>query len=379
MHRVSEPIRVMHIMGHMMGGGVESTVMNHYRHIDRDRVQFDFVVDSDSTVVPREEIESLGGRVFVVPPYKKLPLYSSACEKLFREQKPDIVHSNINALSVFPLRAAKRAGVPIRIAHSHSTANPGEHTKTLVKNVLKPLSKLYPTHLAACSKYSARWLFGDKAVDEDRVHIIKNAIDLDKFSFNPRTRSRKRAELGVTDRQLVIGQVGRMCFQKNQVFTLNVFAEVLKQRPDAVLVFVGDGPMRADVEAKIDMLGIRSNVRQLGVRNDVNELYQAFDVLMFPSTYEGLGMAAVEAQVSGLSVMASDQVPTQAGIIGRLVSFLSLDDASTWVAMLVSTAAGGNRANELDEVRSQGYSIDDSAEEMCAWYEHLMATTGVNA
>jgi glycosyltransferase involved in cell wall biosynthesis len=379
MHRVSELIRVMHIMGHMMGGGVEATGMNHYRHIDRDRVQFDFVVDSDSTVVPREEIETLGGRVFVVPPYKKLPLYSSACEKLFREQKPDIVHSNINALSVFPLRAAKRAGVPIRIAHSHSTANPGEHAKTLVKNVLKPLSKLYPTHLAACSKYSARWLFGDKAVDEDRVHIIKNAIDLDKFSFNPRTRSRKRAELGVTDRQLVIGQVGRMCFQKNQVFTLNVFAEVLKQRPDAVLVFVGDGPMRADVEAKIDMLGIRSNVRQLGVRNDVNELYQAFDVLMFPSTYEGLGMAAVEAQVSGLSVMASDQVPAQAGIIGRLVSFLSLDDASKWVAMLVSTAAVGNRSDEIDEVRSQGYSIDDSAEEMCAWYEHLMATTGVNA
>mgnify|MGYP001287469878 CR=1 FL=1 len=137
-----KPIRVAHIMGHMMGGGVEATVMNHYRHIDRSRVQFDFVVDADSTAVPREEIESLGGQVFIVPPYKRLPQYLTACERLFREQKPDIVHSNINSLSVFPLAAAKHAGVHVRIAHSHSTANPREYVKTVAKNVLKAFSQI---------------------------------------------------------------------------------------------------------------------------------------------------------------------------------------------------------------------------------------------
>jgi glycosyltransferase involved in cell wall biosynthesis len=375
---VSELIRVMHIMGHMMGGGVEATVMNHYRHIDRDRVQFDFVVDSDSTVVPREEIESLGGRVFVVPPYKKLPLYSSACEKLFREQKPDIVHSNINALSVFPLRAAKRAGVPIRIAHSHSTANPGEHAKTLVKNMLKPLSKLYPTHLAACSKYSARWLFGDKAVDEDRVHIIKNAIDLDKFSFNPRTRSRKRAELGVTDRQLVIGQVGSMCFQKNQVFTLNVFAEVLKQRPDAVLVFVGDGPMRADVEARADSLGIRDNLRILGVRTDTSELYQAFDVLALPSKYEGLPLTGIEAQAAGLPLVVSTNISDETFMVDTLIHPLGLAEAAkTWATLLIESAryTYGSNNEQRQQLTTQGYEIHASADTLCSWYETLISST----
>ena len=123
---MSHPIRVAQVVGRMVGGGVEATIMNHYRHIDRSRVQFDFVVQTDSTLVPREEIESLGGRVFAVPSYKNPVAYMRGLERLFRQTHPDIVHSNMNAISVFTLCAAKRAGVPVRIAHSHSTSNPDE-------------------------------------------------------------------------------------------------------------------------------------------------------------------------------------------------------------------------------------------------------------
>lgn len=376
---MSEPIRVMHVMGHMMGGGVEATVMNHYRHIDRTRVQFDFVVDSDSTVVPREEIETLGGRVFVVPPYKRLPRYLRACEALFREQRPDIVHSNVNALSVFPLAAAKKAGVPIRIAHSHSTAAPGEIAKNTVKNILRPWSRVFPTHLAACSEVAGRWLFGDRAVDEGRVRIIKNAIDLERFSYDSDRRAGKRQELGIAEDQLVVGQVGRLCFQKNQLFTLDVFAEVLKHSPDAVLILVGDGPMRGEIEKKVSDLGIGASVRLLGIRSDTADLYQAFDVLMFPSRYEGLGIAAVEAQAAGLSVLASDFVPQEVRIISNLVSFLPIHDwdISQWVNNITNcTRIGQNtnpQADAMGMIRLAGYDIEQSSAEIIGWYEQLVS------
>lgn len=370
---MGRPIRVAHVMGHMIGGGVEATVMNHYRHIDRNRVQFDFIVDSDSTVVPRREIESLGGRVFVVPPYRRLARYMKACEALFRETEPDIVHSNINALSVFPLAAARRAGVRVCIAHSHSTANARDYKKTLLKTLLKPFAQAEPTHLAACSRYSARWLFGDAAVNAGRVHIIKNAIDLDHFTFSPEVRAHKRVELGAREGQLVIGQVGRMCFQKNQMFTLDVFKELVRLRSDAMLVFAGDGELMGAVRAKARELSLEQSVRFLGQRDDIAELYQAFDVTVLPSMYEGFGMVAVEAEATGLPVVASDQVPDEARVVPALFDVLPLGDPRRWVKAVAGVDVRDERVSETQIVNSAGYRIEDSADEMCHWYQSLLA------
>ena len=367
------PIRVAQVVGRMMGGGVEATVMNHYRHIDRSQVQFDFIVQTDSTMVPKDEIESLGGRVFYVPPYSNPVKYVNACRKLFQQIHPRIVHSHMNAVSVFTLMAAKQAGVPVRIAHSHSTSNPNEKAKTLVKNVLRPFSKVYPTHLAACGDYSARWLFGDQTVDQGKVKIIRNAIELDRFAFDEEARTRLRKEIEASDDIRVIGQVGRFSAQKNQLFSLDVLAELVKKNPRVLLVFLGVGDDMDKVKAKAHDLGLSDHVRFLGMRSDVNEWYSAFDVLLFPSLYEGLPLTAVEAQVSGLPLVVSDKVPKEADLIPSLVRRISLDAGiESWVSAFdahESDASG--RVSHVQEIAKRGYAIHLSAAELVHWYKKL--------
>ena len=363
-------------MGKMMGGGVEATVMNYYRHLDHSRVQFDFVVDDNSTVVPEEEIKSLGGRVIIVTKYKNLPAYIRGCKELFTRIKPDIVHSQMNVLSVFPLYAAKYAGISVRIAHSHSTSNPQEHVRDLAKRVLKPFAKIYPTAYAACSRHAATWLFGKKFVDSGNVYIMKNALQVEDFVFNSEIRQQKRAELGVDDSQLVIGQVGRMSSQKNQMFGIDVFAQILKKRPNAVMMFAGDGEIMDEVQAHANELGVADSVRFLGVRDDIADLYKAFDVLAFPSLYEGFGMAAVEAQAADLPVAASTEVPDEAVIIKELIRRIPLSTSiQEWADLLIRLAEDkltSGRASRQEEITEAGYEITSSAEGLTAWYTSLV-------
>ena len=378
---MEKPIRVMQVVGRMMGGGVEATVMNHYRHIDRSKVQFDFVIQSDSTVVPREEIESLGGRIFVVPSYSNPFEYMKACRQLFEEQKPLIVHSHMNAISVFTLRAAKQAGVPVRIAHSHSTANPKERAKTLVKNILRPFSRVYPTHLAACSKTAARWLFGQRAVDNNDVRYIKNAIDLTKFVYSKNARHRMREEIGAEENTIVVGQVGRLCFQKNQRFTIDVFTAFHTCYPESRLVLLGDGDEKEKLQRYCKKKNIGESVVFLGTRDDVASWYSAFDVLMFPSTYEGLGMAAIEAQAEDLPVLASDRVPVEVDIVPDLVCHIPLGSGvQVWSKYLTKMAVKQpdvKRTSPSDLLSAAGYDITQSAIELVEWYRSFSVTLNV--
>lgn len=372
---VAHQLRVMQIMGHMVGGGVEATIMNHYRHIDRSRVQFDFVIDADSTVVPKQEIEELGGRIFVVPPYRRLHEYCNACENIFSEQKPHIVHANLNTLSIFPLAAAKKAHVPVRIAHSHSTANPEESIKTFTKNVLRPFSQVKPTHLAACSTVAAQWLFGDAAVRKHKVFLMRNAIDIGTFTNNTGERDLLRSQWGVSEGQRVIGQVGRLTSQKNQLFTLKVFAALLEDDADAMLVIVGEGPQYKEILAMATELNIQSRILFLGVRHDMASVYQAFDVLIMPSLYEGLGMAAVEAQAAGIPVVVSTMVPAEADLLPQLITRCDLRaGVGVWAQAVL--AASRNSVYECKEERSQklasqGYEIRNSAIRLAKWYDEI--------
>ena len=288
MENVDKKIIVAHIMGKWNGGGVESVVMNYYRNIDRNKIQFHFLCDEDSTDIPYEEIEKLGGKVIVIPPYQKLFKYQKELYRIFKENNYKIIHSHINALSVFPLRIAKKAGVPIRIAHSHSTSNKKEWKKNILKMILRPFSKLYANNYFACTEYAGKWLFGKKVVERKELNVINNAIDLKKFEFNENTREDLRKELGIKEDVLVIGHVGRFMKQKNHEFLIDVFEKAIKQDDNIYLILVGQGPLEDKIKEMAKEKGIEDKILFLGQRNDVNKLYQAMDIFVLPSLYEGL-------------------------------------------------------------------------------------------
>ena len=362
-----EPIRIAQVVGKMVNGGVEAVVMNYYRHIDREKVQFDFIVDEDSTVIPKDEIESLGGRIFMVPPYQKLNKYISALIKLFKENKYKIVHSHINTLSVFPLFAAKRAGVPVRIAHNHSTAAKGETKKNILKYMLRPFAKVYATHYAACSKYAAEWLFGKKSMERGEITIFNNAIDLDKFKYDKNVQNEVRKELGIEDK-FVIGHVGRFCYQKNQEFLIDVFEEVYKQNPNAVLMLIGDGSNRKKIEKKVGQQNLEDSVLFLGNRNDVNRLYQAMDVFVLPSRYEGLGMVAVEAQFCGVKTVISDRVPDDAKVLDNIVSLPLTCSIKDWAYNILTK----NNFGKIYGGKYEAYDISKCAVKLEKYYDYII-------
>ena len=363
---MNQPIRVAHIIGKMVNGGIESVVMNYYRHIDRTKVQFDFFVDEDYTeefkVMPPEEIRQLGGRVIIVPPYQQLNRYIPELVRLFRENRYQIVHSHINTLSVFPLYAAKKAGVPIRIAHNHSTAAKGEWKKNILKYALRPFAKVYATHYAACSRTAGEWLFGKKAMERGEVTIFNNAIDLEKFRFNPAVRDEVRKELGIEDKY-VIGHVGRFCYQKNQEFLIDIFAEVYKQRHDAVLLMIGDGKDRTRIEKKIKKRSLE-NVILLGNREDVNRLYQAMDVFVFPSQYEGFGMGAVEAQICGVKTIVSKALPLETVIASTTIVLDLKDGEKVWAQEILQCNAQNTIVNS-----AYLYDISKQVNKLTEYYE----------
>ena len=269
---MSEPKRIAVIIGKMIGGGVESIVMNYYKYLNHDKVQFDFLCDSDSTNIPYEEIESLGGRVILIPPYQKPFKYYKELKRILKDNKYEIVHSHINTMSVFPLFAAWCAKVPFRIAHSHSTTNKAEWKKNLMKQVLKRFSKIFATHYMCCSELAGRYQFGNKTYNKGQVYLLNNAIDLDRFQFDKEIRKNKRDELGIDQEALVIGHLGRFVPVKNHTFLVDIFNEIVKKNDNAVLVLAGQGPLVDETLNKIESLGLTNKVKFLGQRSDANEL-----------------------------------------------------------------------------------------------------------
>lgn len=365
-----EPIRIAQVVGKWVGGGVESVVMNYYRNIDRDKIQFDFLCDSDSTNIPYDEIEKLGGRVILIPPYQKVFEYQKELIKIFKQNKYKIVHSHINTLSVFPLRAAKKVGVPVRIAHSHSTTNKAEKKKNMMKMVLRPFSKKYATNYFACTEHAGRWLFGNKEYDNGNVYILNNAIDLDKFKYNEKIRSKKRKELNIGNDTLVIGHIGRFVAQKNHTFLIDIFNELHKKKKNSILLLIGQGPLMDEIKQKVAMLGLSDSVKFLGQRDDVNELYNVMDLFLFPSLYEGLGMVLIEAQANGLPCIASTEVPRIVKI-SKDVSFLELRSSiNIWCDEIIKMIGKKNLV-DINILIEKDYDIKSESIKLIKKYKEL--------
>ncbi len=368
----TKPVRVAQIIGKWVGGGVEAVVMNYYRHIDRSKIQFDFICDSDSTNIPYDEIKKLGGKVILVPPYQKVFKYHKELKKVLKEGNYKIVHSHINTLSVFSLFAAKCAKVPVRIAHSHSTTNKKEKKKNLLKQVLRPFSKLFATDYMCCSELAGRWLFGNKEYDKGNVYLLNNAIDLDKFKYDEKVRNKKRKELKVKDSTLVIGHVGRFVEQKNHRFLIDIFNEVHKKNKDSILLLIGQGPLMKEIKVKVKNLKLEKYVKFLGQREDVNELYNAMDVFLLPSLYEGLPVVGVEAQANGLLCIFSYDMTKETKVLDS-AKFMSLcKPTQEWANIILEDVSKFKRQNTKKEISSNGFNIKDEAQKLNDIYINLI-------
>ena len=213
-----EPIRVAQVLHRMESGGIEAVVMNYYRHIDRSQIQLDFHIAQDSSSPQREEVQRLGAGICYIPTYTHFFAYQRTLYQAFKQGKYKIVHAHLSTLSVFSLFAARRAHVPVRICHNHTTANWGEGLRTLLKYILRPFNRIFANRRVARGEMAGRWMYGNHAFDQGKVFVLPNAIDSDKFAYDPVAREKLRKELGILDEHFVVGHVGRFMWQKPFVF-----------------------------------------------------------------------------------------------------------------------------------------------------------------
>lgn len=359
-------IRILQCVNNMHRAGLETMLMNYYRNIDREKIQFDFLVHRQERSDYDDEIESLGGRIYRAPRLypQNYPAYFSYMKKFFREHPEyKIMHSHIDAMSYLPLLAGKLAGVPVRIAHSHNTAIDLDMKYPLKQLFRYCLPTAANTHLA-CGKMAGDFLFRGK-----EFQVIPNAIDRTAFSFDTESRAKKRKELGVEGR-FVLGHAGRFCSQKNHEFLINIFSEIYKLDQSALLLLVGVGETESQIRQKVEKLGLSDSVLFLGKRTDLNELYQAMDVFVMPSLFEGVPVVGVEAQFSGLSCVFSDRVPGEVAF-SEVCSFLPLEAGDkAWAEHILSCRSDGYTrcacSNTLYDVKYAQSILSDLYENLYA-------------
>lgn len=355
-------IRVLQVVTDMGRGGLETMIMNYYRRMDRTRIQFDFLVHRIARADYDDEIESLGGRIYRLPRLNPVsPAYHKALKRFFAEHPEyTIVHSHLDCMSALPLGAAKQAGVPVRIAHAHSSSQ-DKDWKYLLKLYYKTRIRSCATGLFACSEAAGEWMFGTTDFT-----VLPNAIDAGAYTFDPEKRAALRQQLGVED-CLVIGHVGRFSPVKNQSFLLDVLAEAKNSQEKVKLLLVGGGGLLEDVRSRAEQLGVSDSVLFLGIRGDICDLLQAMDVFVMPSLYEGLPVTIVEAQAAGLPCLISDRVPIECKKTD-LVSQLSLAEPPGKWAEAALAAAETPRRNTLAQIQNAGFDSACEARKLMEYY-----------
>lgn len=354
-----EPIRVLHVVTHLNRNGLESRIMDIYRNIDRTKVQFDFMIHRNEKSDLGEEIESLGGRIFMMKRIspKNFFSYLKDLDAFFKEHKEyKIVHAHLNTLSTWVLLKAKKHGVPVRIAHSR-TANMEKDLKAIPKNFSKLFINRVATDRFGCSQMAGEWLFGKKYASSLAFRVIPNAFEVEQFAWSEEIRQQKRKELGISDDQTAIINIARLSEPKNHMFLLDVFEEIRKNNTNVRLYLAGSGECEQKIRDSIRTRQLEDSVHMLGNRADVAQLYQAADLFVFPSKYEGFGTVLLEAQVTALPVLASDTIPHETKVCDS-VRFMSLNDsAQVWAKAAEAMLLTAKRVDNTKLLQDAGFDI----------------------
>lgn len=359
-------IRVLQCVSNMDRAGIETMLMNYYRKIDRDKIQFDFLVNKKKPGDYDKEIIDMGGKIYVTPGLNPLKWfkYQKFMKNLFNDHPEyKIIHCQNETMGFPALYAAKKFGIPIRISHSHNTII-RKDLKYFIKLLYKSKLKKNATNLVACSKTAGQFLFGED------VYVIKNTIEADKFKYNDNIRKKIRENYCLHDKY-VIGHVGRFEPQKNHSFLIDVFYEYLKINSNAVLMLIGSGSLYENIKNKVIKLKIEKNVLFIGNVANVNEYYQAMDVFVLPSQHEGLPVVGVEAQYSDLPCLFANNITTETEF--NDVEYLSINDTSIWVDKLNYYYVNRKKRKIIN---NKIYDINNSYKELEKFYFNLLKENG---
>ena len=355
-----EPVRVLQIVTNMSYGGLENLLMNYYRHIDRSKVQFDFLTHVSIHQDFEEEIERLGGRIYRLPRLNPFSFhYWKLLDEFFKSNSYRVVHSHLDCMSAVPLRMAARNGSSVRIAHSHSS-NQVHNLKYPIKLLFRQFIPRYATALFACGKKAGDWMFRGKD-----YKVMNNAIDADAFRYHADIAKEVKREFGL-ENCFVLGHVGQFREEKNHLFLIEIFSEIAKKDDSSRLILVGKGPQMEPAKQKANDLGIQDKVLFLGARADIAGLMQTMDVFVLPSTHEGLPVTLVEAQAAGMPCIISDGVPLECRITENVRQIELKQPAAAW-AERVLQYRDHERQDQYSAIVSAGYDIQSNAK----WLEEF--------
>lgn len=356
------PIRILHIVTNMSYGGLENLLMNYYRNIDREIIQFDFLTHVDIHQDFEDEIRMLGGQIYHLPRLNPFsPSYRKKLDEFFRRHPEySVAHCHLDCLAGIPLKAAQGNHVPIRIAHSHGSSQ-NHNLKYLIKMLYKPTIPRYATALFACGEKAGNWMFSGKPYT-----IMRNAIDARAFRYN-RERSRQEKEkLGFAGK-FVIGHVGQFRQEKNHLFLIDVFAEIAQRDSNCILLLVGKGPQMESAKERALALGVADKVCFAGARSDIPELMQTMDVFVLPSLYEGFPVTMIEAQASGLPCVISSGIPAECKLTDSVEQISLADGVQVW-ADRIMTYKTFSRQDNYDRIVASGFDIQANTEWLKDFY-----------
>ncbi|GEK57700.1 glycosyl transferase group 1 [Marinococcus halophilus] len=363
------PIRVLHVFGNLDTGGAESRTMDIYRQIDRSKVQFDFLVHTEKKGYFEDEINDLGGKVYRVPSFSPRNFFEYFKQvnnffKLISNHR--VVHGHMLTTAFIYQFLARKNGVVTRVAHARAGTRGELSFINLVKEILEKLSRFQVTDMFAVSKIAGNSKFGKRKVSSGEVKVVPNAIKADKFKFNQTIRESMREKFNV-ERELLVGHIGRFQPQKNHLFLLDIFNEIRKIYPESLLILIGDGPYKEKIETKIKKLEMSKNVILLGIRSDIQDLLQAIDVLVFPSTHEGFPGVVLESQAAGIPCIISDQITEEVNVTNQVKYVPLNEDSHYWAEQVVNTLNEFDRKDGYDLIKNSDYDINSTAR----WYEEF--------
>lgn len=374
---MANKIKVLHCVTAMNRGGLETFIMNYYRHIDRKKFSFDFLVQREGRFDYSDEIEKLGGRVYHIPAFNpiKIKKYNSAIDAFFAKHvgEYDIVHAHNNSFAMYILRAAKKYGYPVRISHSHIADAKSSLIRSCFVFYNKRILNKVCNARFACSKKAGEWLFG-----KNDFTVIKNAIDLKQFSFSQDVRDKYRNKLQIGEHGILLGNIGRFETQKNQAFLIDVLKNLRDSGVDAKLLLIGEGSLKKKIETCAEKSGVKDNVIFAGTVENPYDYLNAMDCFVFPSLFEGLGIVVIEAQANGLPCIVSDTVVRDCKAT-PLVKFLPISDnaPAKWTNAIVHNSTF-DRNDYTELLTKAGYDIRVSAGTLEKEYYSLLDSNGAS-